>query len=202
METLHLTQYIANECQRYGPVTPMKLQKLLYYVEAWGQVAGCTLIGVPFEKWEYGPVNPEVYRAYKSHGREPIDYVEVPHVPTGQRKELTDFIATCYAQHSALALSAMTHREDPWRQTPKNAVIPTALMRRYYSRQPFAQNFPFDPNRGPFIPVDSDAQRVSTMDMSEEEARQVRTYASYHEYLRRIQQARGEYKQWYNELLA
>lgn len=202
MKTLHLAQYIVNECQQYGQITPLKLQKLLYYIKAWGEVAGKKLLKAPFKKWDYGPVNPEVYHAYKEYGRKPIPFMKVPKNPTGKEKKLIDFISTCYAQFNAVTLSAMTHEEKPWQETPKDKVISVRLMKEFYRKQPFAGNFPFDPDRGPFYPVDSDSSHAFTMDMSEEEAEQVKTYSSYRSYLEHIQKASGEYKEWRNHLLA
>jgi hypothetical protein len=96
----------------------------------------------------------------------------------------------------------MTHEEAPWKQTPQNGLISPVLMRAYYREQPFAQNFPFDPDEGPFYPVDSDAGHAFTLDMSPEEAEQAQTYASYRDYVKHIEQASGEYKKWRSTLLA
>lgn len=202
METLQLAQYIVNRCQRYGTVSPLKAQKLLYYVKAWGHVAGQLLVPGGFEKWDHGPVNRDVYHAYKQYGEEPIPFLKVPKEPKGEKKKLIDFISTCYAQFNALTLSSMTHEEEPWIRTPKNEFIPVALMRAYYREQPFARNFPFDPDRSPFYPVDSDAGHTFTLDMSEQEAEQAKTYASYRDYVVHIERASGEYEKWRSSLLA
>ena len=42
-------------------ITPLKLQKLLYYAKVWGIVAGEELYQGEFKKWTHGPVNTEVY---------------------------------------------------------------------------------------------------------------------------------------------
>lgn len=48
-------------------VTPMKLQKLLYYVcVKYAKETGEIPISEPFEVWQYGPVVPSVYQEFKS----------------------------------------------------------------------------------------------------------------------------------------
>lgn len=50
-------------------VTPMKLQKLLYYVcVKYVQETGKNPISESFEVWEYGPVVPSVYAEFKPYG--------------------------------------------------------------------------------------------------------------------------------------
>lgn len=54
-------------------ITPLKLQKLLYFCYAW--YAGNTgeeLFPEDIEAWQYGPVIPEVYREFRECGRDPI----------------------------------------------------------------------------------------------------------------------------------
>ncbi len=193
---LHLAQYLVNECVKFGSVTPLKLQKLLYYVKAWGHVAGYALVQEHFHKWNYGPVNTQIYHAFKEYGDQPIPQKHVAMEPTGPEKELIDVISTCYAQYNAVTLSAMTHKEDPWRDTSKDQVIPAALMQAFYQKQPFAKNFPFDPDKGPFYLPETDVSAAFTMDMSEEEADQVTTYSSYRAYLQHLNEVSVEYDRW------
>lgn len=202
MNILHQAQYLVNTLSpEWGPITPLKLQKLLYYVKAWGLVGGHPLVEAPFMKWKHGPVNADVYHAYREHGRNPIPYCSTPYEPTGEEKELIAFIGTCYAQFNALTLSAMTHKEDPWKLTEPDQPIPERLMQQYYSHQPFAKNFPFDPDGKPFFPVDSDLGHSFTMDMGKEVAEQVTVYPSYNDYLAYLKEARGEFDTWFNGLL-
>ena len=55
------------------PITPMKLQKLMYYVcRDYVKETGCLPISEQFEVWQYGPVLPSVYAEFKSFGSSPI----------------------------------------------------------------------------------------------------------------------------------
>ena len=65
-----LVQYIIGRAQAYGDVTPMKLQKILYYVKAWSLVDGHPLVHADFEKWDYGPVNRQLWKQF--NGSAPI----------------------------------------------------------------------------------------------------------------------------------
>lgn len=54
-------------------VTPMKLQKLLYYVcVKYVKETGTSPISEQFEVWPYGPVVPSVYSEFKPYGASPI----------------------------------------------------------------------------------------------------------------------------------
>lgn len=55
-------------------VTPMKLQKLLYYVCAkYVKETGGSPISEQFEVWDYGPVVPSVYSEFKPFRASPIN---------------------------------------------------------------------------------------------------------------------------------
>ena len=55
-------------------ISPMKLQKLLYFFyRDYLKATQTPLFGARFEPWPYGPVVPEVYYAFKGYNAEPID---------------------------------------------------------------------------------------------------------------------------------
>jgi len=55
------------------PVTPLKLQKLLFFIHAdYLCRFGDPLISEEFEAWNYGPVVPSVYAQFKEFSRQPI----------------------------------------------------------------------------------------------------------------------------------
>ena len=194
MPPVHLAQYLVNTFGHVpGGVTPMKVQKLLFYVKAWGLVDGEDLVDGSFLRWKHGPVNRAVYRHYVEQGyrRAPIQPVALApeHEPQGDARAFVDFIGHSYARFPAVVLSKMTHDEAPWRKTPPKRVIPDPLIRSFYADQPFAQNLPFDPVGKPYVPVQSDMDRALTFDMGPEDAARATTFASYREYLERITRA-------------
>ncbi len=206
MNPVFLAQYLVNQFGHVpGGVTPLKLQKLLYYVKAWALVDGDDLVDGAFEKWTHGPVNRAVYEHFKQHSRAPIQPVALgpQHEPHGETKAFVDFVGHSYARFPAIALSKMTHEEDPWKVTPANSVIPAVLIRDYYAAQPFAANIPFDPVGKPYIPVQSHMDRAFTMDMNAVDARRASTFRSYTEYLKRLEQAGyASRDEWVSRLLA
>ena len=189
MSPVHLAQYLVNQFGHVpGGVTPLKVQKLLYYVKAWSLVDGHDLVDGRFVKMTHGPVNWDVYHHFKGHGSAPLQPVTLgpSQTPTGDAKAFTDFIGNSYARFPAVVLSKMTHDEEPWRTTPMRKVISKRKMQAYYAAQPFAQNLPFDPVGKPYIPVQSDMGRAFTLDMSPADAQRASVYASYQDYLDRI----------------
>ncbi|MEL6702830.1 MAG: type II toxin-antitoxin system antitoxin SocA domain-containing protein [Bacteroidota bacterium] len=206
MKHLYLAQYLVNRFGHVpGGVTPLKLQKLLYYVKAWSLVDGRDLVGVPFEKWQHGPVNRDVYQYFKRFGRAPLqpEALAPSQEPQGATREFIDFVGHSYARFPAITLSKMTHEEDPWRLTPDDAVIADTLIARYYAAQPFATNLPFDPVGKPYVPVQSHMDRAATMDMSAADAKRASTYASYQDYLARLESAGFVSRdEWLSQLLA
>lgn len=62
-------------CERSGwTISNLKLQKILYmaHMAYMGEHNGQPLIDGQFEAWDYGPVEPSVYRYAAPHGRDPI----------------------------------------------------------------------------------------------------------------------------------
>lgn len=73
-------------------VSNLALQKLLYFAHGLHLITtdGRPLVTGYFEAWQYGPVHPAVYRAFKSAGSDTIKDRAVKTDPlTGARSELT-----------------------------------------------------------------------------------------------------------------
>ncbi|ATQ69082.1 MULTISPECIES: type VI toxin-antitoxin system SocA family antitoxin [Methylosinus] len=80
-----------DEADRDGTrVTNLALQKLLYFAHARYLIEVRTpLVSGYFEAWQYGPVHPTAYRAFKAAGDRPIDFRAHGQDPlTGQRQQL------------------------------------------------------------------------------------------------------------------
>lgn len=58
-------------------MTNMKLQKLLYYVQGTClALHGQRMFSQNINKWQYGPVVPEIYHIFKEKGNQVIHYAE------------------------------------------------------------------------------------------------------------------------------
>jgi uncharacterized phage-associated protein len=175
-------------------ITPMKLQKLAYYCKVWTLVAGEDMVAAAFVKWDYGPVNIELFKRYQHYGTDaiPCDKDSAHGIPA-QQKALLEFILDNYVNFTAFALSNMTHKEDPWIMTAQNEVLSEDLIVEYYSKIPFAKNFSNASYAdGPFYLLKSDNWHAFTLDMSQDEAASFESYPSYEEYLKLNKKAEEE----------
>ena len=139
MATVHdVAAYIL---QQRGPVTAMKLQKLVYYSQAWSLVWDeRPLFPETIRAWANGPV---VYELYDMHrglfevlGWRKGDSTELDQ----DEKDTVDSVLDFYGDKSSQWLSDLTHREDPWRHARDglppgergNNEITHAAMAEYY----------------------------------------------------------------------
>ncbi len=197
MLILDLAYYIIDSVE---PVSPMKLQKLLYYIKVWGLVGKQPVFTEPFEKWAYGPVNPEVYHTFKQFGNVPIPKSNVLYSPPSTEvKKFVDFILECYAPFDAITLSALTHQDEPWVKTPQNKIITDLNIEKYYSTLSFAKNFPLADDK-PFYPVETDFHYAYIFDMEEKDVQSL-AYPSFKEYKNIMMQSKQLLEQKFSELV-
>lgn len=125
-----------------GPMTAMKLQKLLYYSQAWSLVWDeRPLFKETIEAWAFGPVVPEIYQEHK--GRFMVSEWEQGDTSAidAEGRETIDAVLEYYGGKTAQYLSDLTHAEAPWRTARRgvpdgafsNAEISHAAMHEYYS---------------------------------------------------------------------
>ena len=102
--------------RKLGPMAAMKLQKLVYYSQAWSLVWDeRPLFPNRIEAWANGPVIRELYDAHRGK-------FEVSRIAKGKLSELSeveretvDSVLRFYGDKSGQWLSDLTHREDPWK---------------------------------------------------------------------------------------
>lgn len=106
-------------------ITPMKLQKLLYFVcRDYAKEFGSSPISEQFEVWQYGPVLPSVYSEFKSFRANPItEYAKdangnaymVSENGTPDLARIIDNVWTKYRRKTGVELSRITHKaESGW----------------------------------------------------------------------------------------
>lgn len=110
-------------------VSPKKLQKLVYYVEAWHLVhLNSELIEENFEAWVHGPVVPELYQDLKKFGynnieiinneidspEDRIEKVAKDNGITENQLELIYSVLNKYGTLNSFELEMLTHSEQPW----------------------------------------------------------------------------------------
>ena len=116
-----VAQYI-RECT--GPITTLKLQKLVYYSQAWHLVwEENPLFDDRIEAWANGPVAPSLYS--KHQGMFKIDAASLGLGDSSNlapnEKESIDEIVSFYANKTAEYLVLLTHAEAPWKEARKRA---------------------------------------------------------------------------------
>lgn len=141
---LELAKYVGLSVLSKGEnISPLKLQKLLYYIQAWYMVLTTnennTLFVESPEAWVNGPVYPNVFYAYKSKvgnmcehlhacdfGCEDDDILDTISnlartLPLSKEQiELIDSVITLYGTKSQNQLIFMTHSEKPWSEARGN----------------------------------------------------------------------------------
>ena len=103
-------------------VTPMKLQKLLYFVyKRYLQTTGEPLFEELFQTWRYGPVVESVYVAFKEYGANHIDRLYEDErsqiwLADEERSDAIrmalDFVWSKYSEYNGIILSGYTHQPN------------------------------------------------------------------------------------------
>jgi len=157
MKAIDLSPYIIAKSNLAGDsITNKKLNKLLYYVKAWGVVYfDDGVIDDDFEAWMHGPVCPPVYQEYKKYGFSPIPLFSDEEsaqnfVNTFDRNyqdtdklDMINAVFNKYGQLTAMQLELLSHQETPWMESRKglspieqgHSVISVESMRRFYGKE-------------------------------------------------------------------
>jgi uncharacterized phage-associated protein len=129
---------------RTGAVTTMKLQKLVYYSQAWHLVFHSTpLFENPIEAWPQGPVTRTLYEKHRKRYKVADWPSGNPAQLTESEKKTVEWVLSKYSGFSAEALSRMTHMEAPWRiarallgdDEKSSEPIATENILHFYARQ-------------------------------------------------------------------
>jgi uncharacterized phage-associated protein len=115
-DVFDVAQYIL---QKKGSMTVMKLQKLVYYCQAWSLVwDDKPLFNEEIQAWTNGPVVRALYDVHKAMG---LFQIDASLLPDGDVRNLTknqietiDVVLAAYGDKSARWLSDLAHMEDPW----------------------------------------------------------------------------------------
>ena len=116
-------------------ITNLKLQKLLYYVQAISlQVFEKLAFKEKIMAWSYGPVVNEVYQKYKeNHSNEIKIDGKVKKISSGLEKVINEVIDS-YGSMEANKLIDFTHEEEPWKNTEINKEIKTDIIKEYFNK--------------------------------------------------------------------
>ena len=135
--------------EKKGTMSTMKLQKLVYYSQAWSLVWDeKPLFQENIEAWANGPVVRELFNYHRG-------MYEISEIPIGnprlldqEQRDTVDAVLEYYGDRPAQWLIDLSHMEDPWIQARKglpllergNRVMPLDAMGDYYSSLPVEED--------------------------------------------------------------
>ena len=116
MLSIDVANYLITKYGNKIRLTNLSINKLVYYC----QVESLRLLGRPLfvdriEAWEYGPVEPAVYHAFKGYGRSTIHKPATPggtsDIPNAEEATVIDSAMKKYGDLTAYDLVELSHRK-------------------------------------------------------------------------------------------
>ncbi len=143
-----VADYLISKSVKEGTVlTNKRLQKLLYYIQAWHLALNKEpLFSDKIEAWIHGPAIRSIYEKYKHYVASPIKEVSNVSIEKELGETTTKFIdvvVSAYSKYDTATLEYMTHAESPWQIARKGLEINESSdneitmesMRLYYSER-------------------------------------------------------------------
>lgn len=135
-----VAQYIL---ESLGEITTIKLQKLVYYTQAWSLVwREAPLFSEKIEAWANGPVVRDLFKLHEGLFRiGPEAAIGDSSQLDEDSRDVIDNVLKGYGDKSTQWLVELTHLEEPWKQARGHvpaghkceAEISQAAMAEYYS---------------------------------------------------------------------
>ena len=129
--------------KKQGKTSTWKLQKLIYYSQAWSLVwDGVPLFPEPIRAWANGPVSNALYRHHKNMFSVTKWSPGKPSKLSKTHRETVDAVILSYGPVSGWHLSRLVHQEAPWKDARKGLTfddrggpkIKRAKIKRYYEK--------------------------------------------------------------------
>ena len=134
-----LRSTIARLFNNLSEITPLALQKLLYFCQGYSLAIGSDpIFPEDCEAWPHGPVYKEIYHLFKSFKYNPIDddrFVILNNSTdalTDKEKQIIDLVSATFGAYSGKTLETITHSEDPWKKAEPNSVITKTAIKKYF----------------------------------------------------------------------
>ena len=121
-------------------LTNLKLQKLLYYCQAWHLALNdAPLFSEDIEAWIHGPAVPRVFGTFKEYRWSVIERPVTPLENMDVLRHVNE-VLNSYGKYGATELERLTHSEAPWiyarrglaPDEPSRNVISTDHMKNFY----------------------------------------------------------------------
>ena len=136
MKAIYISNYVISLFEeRKAPVTNLKLQKVLYYIQGYYyKQFGKAAFSDEIYNWQYGPVVPVVYYEYNDNGAAPLKsrYAFNDYEISDREKNLIASIVEKCAGISTSKLVSMTHSENPWKTAGSGNIISKNSIEIYF----------------------------------------------------------------------
>ena len=138
-----IADFLLVESRERGEIlTNLKLQKLIYYAQAWYlALRDKSIFDEDVQAWVHGPVLPSQYHRFSLYRWQPIvSEITRPEIGDKEVESHLYEIIEVFGTETAVALERMTHQEAPWIEA-RNGLPPDAIctnviskdsMRTYY----------------------------------------------------------------------
>ncbi len=152
-EMLGVIAYIFKELEE---VTPLMLQKLLYYIQGIDMALyDKTMFPEDCEAWAHGPVYPEVYYLFRDFKYNPIDDIrftmldDATDILSEEERSVIDLVINTFGLYGGKALEKITHGEEPWEDArkgyaegmPSNEPVSKEAIKSYFKSMNKKYNF-------------------------------------------------------------
>lgn len=121
-----MLRVIAYVFEKLEEVTPLMLQKLLYFIQGiYSALYGRPIFEEDCRAWVHGPVYPEVYELFRDFKYNPIDDARfavlegTADVVTEEEKNVIDLVVNTFGMNGGKVLERITHNENPWKEARK-----------------------------------------------------------------------------------
>ena len=133
-----VAKYIINySIENNYPINNLKLQKLLYYVQAnflINKNKPCFVRDIVH--WRHGPVVTEAYSEFRKYFNDNINdkqSVNIELIECSDR-ELIEDVVKAYKNMTPWDMVAKTHEENPWNNTERNEVMTNNNIKNYFQK--------------------------------------------------------------------
>ena len=136
--------------ERLEEVTPLMLQKLLYFIQGVSYALNAKpMFTENCQAWVHGPVYPEVYDIFRDFKYNPIEDARfvifecAEDVITEEECRTIDLVVNTFCEYGGKVLERITHEEMPWKlarkgytdNIPSNETITMENIEEYYTEK-------------------------------------------------------------------
>lgn len=139
VDAIEMSNYVIRYLKHNNQdVNHLKLQKLLYYIEAWNMVfLNNPIFTDDIEAWQHGPAIRSVWDHFKKYS---ILYDELPVCEacsctmSNEQRAVTNDVLDEYGDKTGYYLENLTHSEEPWKKARKTSeqIINKQFMKQFY----------------------------------------------------------------------